>query len=85
MIDKEKQKKELMQFLSSIIKSNAVIFTLDENMDLIKCGLIDSLAILEIITYLEKKYKIYFKDTGFYPEEISSINGILKIIEEKGS
>jgi len=50
---------------------------------LIESGLIDSLAVLEIVTYLEETYGIDFVDKGVDPGELSSIGGILDFIESE--
>jgi acyl carrier protein len=45
-------------------------------------GLIDSLAILQIVVYLETTYGIDFSVRGLSPEELGSIGGILDVIEQ---
>jgi acyl carrier protein len=46
-------------------------------------GLIDSLAILQIVTYLESTYEIDFAGRGIDPEQLGSIGGILDLIEKE--
>ena len=58
---------------------------LDLNQDtdrLVASGLIDSLAILQIVAYLETTYGIDFSIRGVSPEELGSIGGILDVIEQ---
>jgi acyl carrier protein len=50
---------------------------------LIGSGLIDSLAILEIVLYLEETYGIDFSVRGIDREEFSSIGNILDLIERQ--
>jgi len=47
--------------------------------------LIDSLAIVQIVVYLENTYEIDFASRGFDPERLASINSILDLIEEAHS
>ena len=45
-------------------------------------GLIDSLAILQIVTWLETTYGIDFAVRGIDPEDLATIGGILDVIAE---
>ena len=47
---------------------------------LIDSGLIDSLALLQIITYLEQNYGIDFSEKGIDPGELRSVNAIVEFI-----
>jgi acyl carrier protein len=53
---------------------------IDETLSLIESGLIDSLALLEIVTYLEQTYNIDFRETGIDPGELRSVSTILDLI-----
>ena len=55
--------------------------TIDEETGLVSSGLIDSLALLEIINYLESEYNINFAARGVDPEELSSVSRILTLVE----
>jgi acyl carrier protein len=46
-------------------------------------GLIDSLAILQVVVYLESTYGIDFSVLGVSPEELGAIGGILDLIERE--
>jgi len=71
----------LMRFLRTIQKPGHQLNGLDERASLIESGLIDSLAVLEIVSYLEDTYGIEFVEKGVDPEELSSIGGILDLID----
>jgi acyl carrier protein len=43
-------------------------------------GLIDSLALLQIVTYLEQTYNIDFLETGIDPGDLRSVGTILELI-----
>jgi acyl carrier protein len=72
----------LMQFLRSIQKPGKSLDNIALEDSLITTGLIDSLAIVQIVLYLEQTYDIDFASIGFDAERLSSISGIIKLIEE---
>ena len=80
---REERKQELLAFLGTIQKAGRPIDSLGENERLVASGLIDSLAILQIVTYLESTYDIDFAMRGVDPEQLGSISGILDVIEQE--
>ena len=50
--------------------------------DYFAAGLIDSLAVVELISELEGRYFIRFKDSHFQERRFSTIGGVAEIIEE---
>ena len=78
---REERKRELLAFLRSIQKAGRPVESLADDERLVRSGLIDSLAILQIITFLEEKYSIDFAAAGVDPEQLGSIGGILDVIE----
>ena len=58
---------------------------LDERANLVKVGLIDSLAVLEIVMYLEDTYGIDFMRKGIDPGELVSVTSILDLIEREAA
>ena len=75
------QRRDLLQFLRSIQKAGMPVESLKDSDRLVASGLIDSLAILQIVTYLEVTHGLDFSDSGVSPEELGSIGGILRVIE----
>ena len=80
---REEQKAKLLSFLRTIQKAGLPIDGLAEADPLVASGLIDSLAILQIVTYLETTYEIDFSLRGVDPEQLGSIGGILDLIEQE--
>ena len=80
---REERKQNLLAFLGTIQKAGLPIGSLREDDRLVASGLIDSLAILQIVTYLESTYDIDFAMTGVDPEQLGSIGGILDVIEQE--
>jgi acyl carrier protein len=77
------RKANLLAFLRSIQKAGRPIESLDEQERLVASGLIDSLAILQIVSYLESAHGIDFSVSGVDPEQLGSIGGILDFIEQE--
>jgi acyl carrier protein len=77
----EQRRRDLLQFLRSIQKAGMPVESLADDARLVQSGLIDSLAILQIVMYLETAYGLDFSTRGVSPEELGSIGGILAVIE----
>lgn len=79
---REQRRQSLLEYLRTIQKAGLPIGSLADTDRLVASGLIDSLAILQIVTYLETTYGIDFSVRGVSPEELGSIGGILDLIEQ---
>lgn len=71
----------LLAFLRTIQKPDRPLEGIAETDSLVEAGLIDSLALLEIIVFLEATHGIDFVATGLEPEQLTSVSGILTLIE----
>jgi acyl carrier protein len=80
---REQRREDLKVFLRSIQKPNLPIDRLRDDDGLVASGLIDSLAMLQIVLYLESTYKIDFSVTGVDPERLRSMASILDLIEQE--
>lgn len=83
MSSRANDKKHLLAFLRGIQKAGAPIDALEEHERLVASGLIDSLAILQIVSYLETAHNIDFSMTGVDPEQLGSIGSILDLIAQQ--
>lgn len=72
----------LVAFLDTIRRPDVPISAVDDDRSLVASGLIDSLALLEIIGYLESEYAIDFSVIGFDPARLGTVSGILDLIEQ---
>lgn len=84
-MSRETHKTRLIAFLETICRPGARVDPADEATGLIAAGLIDSLAMLEIIGFLEREYGIGFQDPDVDPNDVSSVARILDLIERKAS
>ena len=78
-------KSDLIQFLRTIQRPDFPLQEIDGELSLVESGLIDSLALLQIITYLEQTYDIDFREKGIDPGEIKSVNAILELIARESA
>jgi acyl carrier protein len=58
---------------------------LDPDQSLVSSGVIDSLAILRLISFLEEKFGIVVEDDEVVPENFETINIIRAFIEGKNN
>lgn len=73
---------DLKQFLRTIQRPGLSLDNIGVDDNLVESGLIDSLAVVQIVVYLEKTYQIDFSAYGFNPERLSSMSSILQFVEE---
>lgn len=80
---RDAHRSRVLDFLRSIQKPDRPLDAVAETDSLVEAGLIDSLALLEIVAFLEEQYRIDFAETGLEPEQLTSVSGILDLIERE--
>ena len=80
---RQRHRERVLEFLRTIQKPDRPLDTVAETDSLVESGLIDSLALLEIVTFLEEQYRIDFAAIGLEPEQLTSVSGILDVIERE--
>ena len=82
----EQKRQDLLNFLLSIQRPDyphdGII---DETSSLVESGLIDSLSLLQIVSYLEQTYRIDFSERGIDPGDLRSVQSILELIARESS
>lgn len=73
---------DLMRFLRTIQKPNRPVESLGLDERLVASGLVDSLAIMQIVVYLEENYGIDFAASGLDPERLATMGSIIDLIED---
>jgi acyl carrier protein len=53
------------------------------NDSLLNNGIIDSLGILEVVTFMEQEFGISVSDDDLLPENFGSVSRLLKFVQEK--
>jgi len=80
---RQRHRERVLGFLRTIQKPERPLDTVAETDSLVESGLIDSLALLEIVAFLEEQYRIDFAAIGLEPEQLTSVSGILDLIERE--
>jgi acyl carrier protein len=60
-----------------------LIRNVDRNGPLLNSGLIDSLGILEVVTFVEKEFGIVVSDDDLLPENFGSIENLTRYVVSK--
>jgi acyl carrier protein len=77
-------RQRLLEFLDTIRRPDKPVASVGDDEHLVEAGLIDSLAVLEIITFLESEFGVDFSATGVDPNRLATIPAILDLIEQHG-
>ena len=56
---------------------------LDDKASFLEEGIIDSTGVLELVNFLEETYEIQVADEELIPENLDSVNNVIRFIEEK--
>lgn len=80
--DSEQRLQDLIVYLRTIQKPNKPIESVGVHDNLFASGLLDSLAIVQIVLYLEKTYGIDISAGGFDPERLSTMASIVDLIDK---
>jgi acyl carrier protein len=81
-MNREENRNRLLRFLETICRPDRRLDDLEQNENLVRSGLIDSLALLEIIAFLEAEFGVDFSTTGVDPGQLGNIPSILDLIEQ---
>ena len=99
-MDRGTVRRGLLTFLRTIQRPDAPLAPLepetsseskrweDESVDdqsLVEAGLIDSLAVMQIVDWLENEHGVDFAEDGLDVEELRSVRGILDVIERRAA
>jgi acyl carrier protein len=80
----DSNRERLLAFLEGIRRPDKPISSIRDDDNLVAAGLIDSLAVLEIVMFLETEFSVDFSATGVDPTRLMSIPSILDVIERYG-
>jgi acyl carrier protein len=72
---------ELIRFLGTIARSGQTLEGVADDQNLVDAGVIDSLAMVQIIVHLEQDHGVNLLAGRVDPAELSSVAGILKVID----
>ena len=73
-------KNKLRRFIMNNYSINA---NFDDDDSFFEKGIIDSTGVLELLSFLEDKFKIKVQDEELVPENLDSIDNIIEFIQHK--
>lgn len=80
----DSRRERLLAFLEGIRRPDRPVSSIRDDDNMVEAGLIDSLAVLEIVMFLETEFSVDFMETGVDPTRLMSIPSILDVIERHG-
>ena len=82
-MSREQNQARLLRFLGTISRPGRRIDDIEQGENLVQAGLIDSLAVLEIVAFLETEFGVDFADTGVDTGRLTTIPSLLDLIEQQ--
>jgi acyl carrier protein len=73
----------LKKFISEELAKNVNIDNWSNGDSLLESGIIDSVNMIHLLTFIEDKFRIKIKDEELVPENFETINSIRSLIEGK--
>lgn len=70
-------------FIAREIMHGSVKGSLDPELNLLEEGILDSLGLQQLITFLEQKYSITVDDDDLMPENFTNVNAIAELISRQ--
>jgi acyl carrier protein len=74
---------EIERFVVEEIALGIGVESIDRDEDLLANGIVDSLGIMELVTFLEGRYGISVGDDDLVPENFQTVNGVVAFVERK--
>jgi acyl carrier protein len=71
-------------FISETFKTDTSEVEVNDNTSFIDAGLVDSMRVLELVDFLESRFRITVLDSELVPENLDSISNICRYLETKG-
>lgn len=81
--DRRGTEDEIRHFLADIFFLGEDPASLSGSESLITAGVIDSTGVLELVGFLEEQYAIRIEDDELLPENLDSIENIVRFVERK--
>ena len=75
--------RELRTFLTDNFLLGDDLQALPGNVSLIEAGIIDSTGVLELVGFLEEAYEIEITDSELVPENLDSIDNVVRFVGAK--
>lgn len=73
----------IRDFITREIMHGSVRGKLDPELHLLEEGILDSLGLQQLITFLEQKYSIIVDDEDLMPENFTTVNAIAALVSKQ--
>ncbi|MBF0096790.1 MAG: acyl carrier protein [Magnetococcales bacterium] len=70
----------IVTFLKTVLRPSASLDQLQDHDNLVQTGYIDSLAMLEIVAFLESEFAVDFSESGVNPVDLESVDAMLALL-----
>ena len=74
---------DIEQFILSELAQGRGITTIDRDENLLSRGIVDSHGVMELVAFLEQRYRISVGDEDLTPENFESVANIEAFVERK--
>jgi acyl carrier protein len=72
-------RRQIVAYLQTIARPGADFSAVADEANLFDEGLLDSLAVIQGIQFLEQRYGVRFRGSGLDPQELASLSGIMRV------
>ncbi|HGY56246.1 MAG TPA: acyl carrier protein [Caldithrix abyssi] len=76
-------KEKIVQFFEENFMVNLKDDGIGDDDSFLESGVIDSTGVLELVTFLEENFGIKVEDDEIVPENLDSINNLIRYIQQK--
>jgi acyl carrier protein len=76
-------KDELRQFVTDSFMYGKPYEGFADDDSFIERGIIDSTAVMELVAYLEKRYRITLHDKDLIPDNLDSVNSLARFVKSR--
>jgi len=73
----------LTAFIQDELVTSGDLKAIEENDSLLESGIIDSLAIMKLLMFIEQKFAVKVSDADLLPENFNTIANIVALIEKQ--
>jgi len=85
MSDSASTEQEVRHFLATNFPLGADARDIHGSSQLLETGILDSTGVLELVDFLEERFKIEISDDELVPDNLNSIDNIARFLGEKGA
>jgi len=82
-VDQDTIKKDLREFIVDNFMVGSENETLNDDDSFMEKGIVDSTGVLELTSFVEEKYEFSIDDEEMLPENLDSIDNLVKFISRK--